>query len=153
MRKRTARPTRAGQVAGVQLKIGEIQNAGLREHITIINRGVMPQPMNGWVLATLRGGELYFFPNDLILLPKMAVSVHSGQHAKDMSLVAPREFQLVWTEKQVWNNRRDMAVLFDANGVESESWAVPPSVANGCCATAGHGASWTNPSAKPTNQF
>lgn len=125
MSKRSPRPTRVGQMDGVQVEISEIQNTGLREHITLINRGVMPQPMNGWALATLRGGELYFFSHDLILLPKMAVSVHSGLYAKAALSSTPREQHLVWTEEQMWNNRRDVAALFDANGVEIDCYAYP----------------------------
>ena len=125
MPKRTAQSTRTGQLSGVQLEISGIHNDGLRESVTLINRGTVVQPMGGWALATLRGERFYFFPDDLILRPGKMVTVHSGQDAPDMSSAAPHELQLVWAHEQMWNNGGDMAVLFDANGVEVDRYAYP----------------------------
>ena len=77
MRKRTAQPTRAGQLAGTQLRIVTIHNDGLRESITLANQGTLAQPMCGWA------------------------------------------------REQMWNNRGDVAVLFDSNGLEVDRYTYP----------------------------
>lgn len=119
MRKRTAQPTRAGQLTGTQLRIVTIHNDGLRESITVANQGTLAQPMCGWALATLRGERFYFFPDDVVMLPEMMVTIHSGQDALD---APPRD--LLWAREQMWNNRGDVAVLFDSNGLEKEIFAL-----------------------------
>lgn len=120
MRKRTAQPTRAGQLTGTQLRIVTIHNDGLRESITLANQGTLAQPMCGWALATLRGERFYFFPDDVVMLPEMTVTIHSGQDALD----APPS-DLLWTHEQMWNNRGDVAVLFDCDGLEVDRYAYP----------------------------
>lgn len=125
MRKRTAQPTRTGQVAGAQIKIGEVHNDALREHVTLINRGTLAQPLGGWALATLRGERLFFFPDDALLPPGGRLTVHSGQAAPRASRER-RDLHMLWTDAQMWNNRRDVAVLFDANGDEVDRFAYPP---------------------------
>jgi hypothetical protein len=122
MPKRTTRPTRSGQVAGAQIKIGEVHNEALCEYVVIVNQGTLPQPMGGWALATLRGERLFFFPDDAILPPGQMLTVHSGQGMPD-KLCTPHD--LLWTPEQVWNNRRDVAVLFDPDGWEVDRWAYP----------------------------
>ncbi|MEK7323946.1 MAG: lamin tail domain-containing protein [Chloroflexota bacterium] len=123
MRKRTAQPTRTGQMPGAQIKIAEVHNDALREHVTLVNRGTLAQPLGGWALATLRGERIYFFPDDMILRAGMRVAVHSGQDVPDRP---PHDLRLAWTREQMWNNRRDVAVLFDANGAEVDRCAYPP---------------------------
>jgi hypothetical protein len=120
MPKRIAQLTRVGQLAGTHLKIIDIYNDALREHVTIVNLGTQAQPMGGWVLASLRGEQFYTFPDDLILPPHMRVSLHSGEGALD----APPH-HLFWAVEQIWNNRGDVAVLFDANGFEVDRRAHP----------------------------
>jgi hypothetical protein len=126
MRKRTAQPTRTGQMTGAEIKIGEVHNDALHEHVTVVNRGTVAQPLGGWALATLRGERIFFFPDDLILRPGMRVTVHSG-HARPRAPATGRApLDLLWTDEQMWNNRRDVAVLFDANGDEMDRYAYPP---------------------------
>jgi hypothetical protein len=54
MPKRIAQPIHSGQLAGAHLKVGGIYNDGMHEYVTIVNQGTVPQPMRGWVLASLR---------------------------------------------------------------------------------------------------
>jgi len=108
-------------MAGARPRITGILNEALREHVTIVNGGTMAQPMAGWALASLRGKRVYAFPADLILLPGMEMTIHSGQEAHDHS-----PCDLLWTQEQVWNNRADTAVLFDAHGVEVDRVPYPP---------------------------
>lgn len=115
-----SQPTHAGELAGAQLEIIHVHNDGLRESVTIINRGTIAQPMSGWALATLRGGQVYTFPDDFTLLPGLKVFIHSGQGAPENS---PRG--LFWTHEQRWNNRSDTAILFDVHGLEVGRWVYP----------------------------
>ncbi|HEX9654476.1 MAG TPA: lamin tail domain-containing protein [bacterium] len=118
MPKRTAQPARAGQLAGVQIKIVGVYNHGLREHATIVNQGTVAQPLGGWVLVALRGNRHYFFPDDLFLLPGMKVFVHSGREALNNP-----PYHLFWTDEQMWSNRNDVALLFDHSGLEIDRCA------------------------------
>jgi hypothetical protein len=89
----------------MQLEISGIHNDDLRESATIVNLGTTAQPMSGWALATLRGGQVYMFPDDLILLPGAKVVIHSGQGAPENS-----PYELFWTREQRWNNQIDISL-------------------------------------------
>ena len=117
MRKRTARAKHSGQLAGTRIKIIQVYNHGLRENVTLANAGTMPQPLGGWALVSLRGGRVYPFPDNLILLPEMQVEIHSGQDA-----LGKPPLHLFWTDDQVWNNHGDVAVLFDPDGTEVDRY-------------------------------
>jgi len=118
--KQLSQPTRASELAGAQLEINGIQNDSLSESAIIVNRGTIAQPMCGWALATLRGGQVYTFPDDFILLPSLKVVIQSGQGALDNS---PHD--LFWTHDQRWNNQSDTAILFDIHGLEVDRWVYP----------------------------
>jgi len=118
--KQLSQPTRAGELSGVKLEISRVHNDGLCESVTIINRGTMAQPMSGWALATLRGGQVYTFPDDFILLPSLKVVIQSGQGAPENS---PHD--LFWTHDQRWNNQSDTAILFDIHGLEVDRSVYP----------------------------
>lgn len=118
MSKRTSQPIRTGQLAGAKIKIIGVFNSGLREHVSIINQGTVAQPLGGWALAALRGSRVYFFPDEVILMPGTKVFVHSGQDALNH---APQ--QLFWTDEQMWSNRNDVALLFDCSGLEIDRCA------------------------------
>ena len=135
MSKRTSTIVRIGQLKGAKLKIKAVKNDGLQEHVTIINRGTVVQPMSGWVLASLRGQAFYPFPDDLLFEPGMIVKVQSGQQEpkkeqKDWDLLE----NLFWTIGQVWNNHSDTAILFDANGLEIDRLPYPHERVNGSSA-------------------
>jgi hypothetical protein len=126
MSKRSSYIVNTGQLEGANLKIVAIHNNGLQESLTIINRGTVVQPMSGWVLASLRGQVFYSFPDDLILYANMIAIVHSGQQELQN---APTHHdvwrELFWTTDQVWNNHGDIAILFDANGLEIDRFSYP----------------------------
>src|SRR3989304_3347197 len=105
MGKRSAQPNCTGQLSGAKVIIKEVHNDALSESVTIANKGTVAQPLCGWVLATLRGEKFYAFPDDLVLRPKMAATIHSGQGAPDNSSdVLLWTEDLFWTEEQVWDN-------------------------------------------------
>lgn len=126
MSKRTSQIICIGQLKGAKLKIKAVKNDGLQEYATIINKGAVVQPMSGWVLASLRGQAFYSFPDDLMFEPGMIVKVQSGQ--KEPKKTHPDRgvwADLMWTIDQVWNNRGDTAILFDANGLEIDRHNYP----------------------------
>lgn len=115
-----------GQLQGAKLDIVTVYNDGLTESVTITNHGTVDQPMNGWVLASLRGQLFYVFPEALFLAPGASVKVHSGQQSSSQILQTdPLAIDLYWTNVQVWNNQGDTAVLFDAEGVEVGCYVYP----------------------------
>ena len=128
MSKRSSYVVQTGQLDGAKMIIEAVQNDGLQESVTIINRGTISQPMTGWVLASLRGQAFYLFPDDLILRPAWIIVIHSGQEEpqktqRDQAIQA----DLLWSTQQVWNNHSDTAILFDANGVEIDRYSYPHS--------------------------
>ncbi len=126
MSKQISQIVRIGQLKGAKLKIKAVKNDGLQEYAAIINRGTVAQPMSGWVLASLRGQTFYPFPDDLIFEPGMVVKVQSGQQEpKETNNMQGVWADLLWTVEQVWNNRGDTAILFDANGLEVDRHSYP----------------------------
>jgi len=125
MSKRTSQIICAGQLSGSKLKIIVVENNGLQESATLINKGTVAQPMSGWVLASLRGQVFYSFPDDLIFEPSMVVVVQSGQQESKKQNDQGIWANLLWTINQVWNNQSDTAILFDANGLEIDRHSYP----------------------------
>ena len=126
MSKRTSQTVYVGQLKGAKLKIKAVKNDGLHEYAAIVNRGTVAQPMSGWVLASLRGQTFYPFPDDLMFEPGMIVKVQSGQQEpKKTNNKLGVWADLLWTVEQVWNNRGDIAILFDANGLEVDRHSYP----------------------------
>lgn len=125
MGKRNAQLNCTGQLAGAKVVIKVVQNEALQEYVIIVNLGTIAQPMGGWALASLRGQEFYLFPDDLIILPKMMVAIHSGQGAHSGSTNYLFCKDLFWTEEQIWNNQGDIALLFEANGLEVDRYTYP----------------------------
>ncbi len=126
MSKQISQIVRIGQLKGAKLKIKAVKNDGLQEYAAIINRGTVAQPMSGWVLASLRGQTFYPFPDDLMFEPGMIVKVQSGQQEpKETNNKRGVWADLLWTVEQVWNNRGDIAILFDANGLEVDRHSYP----------------------------
>jgi hypothetical protein len=105
-------------LAGAKIKILGVYNHGLREHVAVVNRGTVAQPLAGWALVALRGNRFYFFPDDLILMPGMKVFIHSGQDALNKP-----PYHLFWTDEQMWSNRNDVALLFEHGGLEIDRCA------------------------------
>ena len=126
MSKRSSTIVRIGQLKGAKLRIKAVKNDGLQEYASIINRGTVAQPMSGWVLASLRGQVFYPFPDDLMLEPGMIVKIQSGQQEPQQTHPDRGVWaSLLWTIDQVWNNRGDTAILFDANGLEIDRHSYP----------------------------
>ena len=126
MSKRTSQTVYVGQLKGAKMRIKAVNNDGLQESATIINRGTVAQPMSGWVLASLRGQVFYPFADDLMFEPGMIVKVQSGQQEPKKTHNERGVWaSLLWTIDQVWNNHSDTAILFDANGLEIDRHNYP----------------------------
>lgn len=123
MPKQSVQPLRTAQLTGASIKIDWVRNDALREEVRITNEGTLAQPMSAWALASLLGERFFFFPEDLFLLPGKSVYVHSGQNQSETD--SSDHVHLVWTDEQVWNNRGDVAILFDAHGEEIDRFAYP----------------------------
>lgn len=123
MPKKTVQPLRTALLKGANIKIEWVRNDALREEVRITNEGTLAQPLSAWALASLFGERLFFFPEDLFLSPGNSVYVHSGQNQSKTGF--SDDIHLVWTDEQVWNNRGDVAVLFDAHGEEVDRFGYP----------------------------
>jgi hypothetical protein len=126
MSKKTSQMVEAGQLAGAKVSIKRIHNDGLQEAVLLQNLGTVAQPMGGWVLASFRGNSFFSFPADLNFLPGTTIIVYSGQPLeRQVQTGWSSTINLFWTNEQVWNNHGDMAIVFDADGVEVDRRAYP----------------------------
>lgn len=76
----------------------------------IRNEGDNDVDLSGWVLVSVQGDQRYTFAEGTILKAGESLAVLSGSNAKaDIG-------QVVWTEKNIWNNDYDPAELYDAAG-------------------------------------
>lgn len=130
MRKQRVQTPNAPQRNETQVEINRVDNYAQRESVRIVNWGAQAQPMGGWALASVRSGDIFVFPTNITLEPQAAITVHSGASARD----APPN-DLFWTDRQVWNNDGDMAVLFDPNGNEADRYIYPDERTVGSMAT------------------
>lgn len=76
----------------------------------IRNQGASPVDLTGWTLVSEVGDERFTFP-PLTLAPGASVEVVSGGSAVHDSPV-----RLRWTDRNIWNNAGDSALLLDAAG-------------------------------------
>jgi hypothetical protein len=109
-------------VEGARIVVKEVRNEGKAESIVIANEGHADQPLTGWALASLQGTQVFRFDDGLVLKPGSRITVTSGE---GVSHKPPEVFG--WTEENVWNNRGDVALLFDYEGEEAARFAYPAS--------------------------
>jgi hypothetical protein len=109
-------------VEGARIEIAEIRNAGLSETLVLANRGHADQPLTGWCLVSFGGTKVFRFPDGYVLGPGEAVKITSGE---DVAHHPPKI--LAWTDEAVWNNRGDVALLFDWEGEEVARHGYPAS--------------------------
>lgn len=113
-------PTVMHEAQGADLAISQVLVDSQVEEVTIRNYGELDQPLSGWALASFHGLEVYRFPEGTFVPAGDEIRVVSGQGARAQ---APRD--LLWTHDNVWNNRSDMALLFDNLGHEVGRFAYP----------------------------
>jgi len=108
------------QVEGARVRVKEVRNEGKSEAVVIVNEGHMEQPLTGWMLASVHGGQVFRFEDGFVLRPGASVTVTSGE-----GVAHKPPSVLGWTDENVWNNRGDIAFLFDYEGEEVSRFAYP----------------------------
>lgn len=83
------------------------------EWVEVWNGGREAVELTGWGLLSEQGNQRFSFPNGFVLAPGATVTITSGQAFADRPPLV-----LGWTERNVWNNSGDPAVLVDAEGRE-----------------------------------
>jgi len=112
----------------------EIQQLDLRrEAVTVINKSHADVDLSNWLLVSLTGAQSFTYPADTVLKPGATVTVWSGKDAESKNH-PPRS--LFWTKKYIWNDKGDVAAIYNANGMLVHSSVVhpvniPPSVPKG----------------------
>jgi micrococcal nuclease len=96
----------AGATTGVVIAMLDL--AG--ETVLIRNQGASPVDLAGWTLVSEVGNERFTLPQ-LTLAPGASVEVVSGGSA-----VNDPPVRLRWTDRNIWNNAGDSALLLDAAG-------------------------------------
>lgn len=92
-----------------KLVITNVDYAG--EVVTITNKDSKAMNMTGWTLVSVKGNQVYNFPDGYTLAAGKKVYVTSGKNAKEGS------GYLKWTTANVHNNDKDdPAELYDMNG-------------------------------------
>ena len=129
VRRSSSRPTPMKELEGAKIRIREVVNDGLSEAVVIANEGHMDQPLTGWALASLKGLRVFRFPDGFVLPPGGTVTVDGQVISREGVRHEPPK-ALGWTDEAVWNNRGDIAVLFDYQGEEVDRYAYPASIAD-----------------------
>ncbi len=93
------------------LEISNIIPSGSDETVEIRNNGPDGQSMNGWQLVSVRGTQIFTFPNGITLGVGQTLRIHSGPDAIDNP---PSD--LFWSTNFLWNNNGDKAELKDDQG-------------------------------------
>jgi len=108
------------KVPGADVVIEGVSADEFEEAVTIANRGQIDQPLTGWALATLHGGQVFEFPAGTFLPPGGQVRVLSGEQARP---AGRNEF--LWSREYLWSNESDTALLFDEKGHEVSRFTYP----------------------------
>lgn len=106
------------QVDGAKIEVSEVRNEGRSEAVVLVNLGHVDQPLTGWSLASLKGQRVFRFEDGFVLKAGSRVTVTSGDG------VAHRPPAILgWKDEPVWNNRGDVALVFDCDGEEVARFA------------------------------
>mgnify|MGYP001765491077 CR=1 FL=1 len=107
-------------VEGARIRISGVLNEGRSESVDLVNEGHAAQPMTGWALASFRGTRIFRFEDGFVLGPGKRVRITSGEgvHHSPPGVLG-------WTDETVWNNRGDVALLFDCDGEEVVRFVYP----------------------------
>lgn len=117
---RGSTPVSLRETPGADVVIDGVSADGLVESVTVANRGEIDQPLTGWALATLHGGQVFQFPDGTILPAGGEVRVLSGEQARPGA-----SNELLWSNESLWSDHSDTALLFDPKGHEVSRMAYP----------------------------
>ncbi|NMA64672.1 MAG: MBL fold metallo-hydrolase [Clostridiaceae bacterium] len=76
------------------------------ELVTIKNSSSKNISLKGWRLVSVEGNQVYYFPDSCIIKGGSKMTIASGKAEGDLK----------WTNKYIWNNKGDLAELYDSNG-------------------------------------
>jgi hypothetical protein len=77
------------------------------EYIEICNRGGAPVNLMGWRIFADKALSIFYFPS-YALDSGASVFVHSGPDAP-----ATKDNHLLWTDRYIWDNFEDRAILYN----------------------------------------
>ncbi len=118
--RRGSKPVAMPETPGADLAISDVSAGGFVEYVTIANRGQIDQPLSGWALASLHGGDVYLFPEGTTIGPGRRIRIVSGEEAQ-----AQGAGDLLWERRSIWSNRSDTVLLFDNLGREVKRFVYP----------------------------
>jgi len=79
------------------------------ETVSIKNTGSEPVDLSGWKLVSQKGNQIYYFPAGTVIETGETIKVMSGPGAQ------AGNNSLVWTNENIWNNKGDPGLLYDAD--------------------------------------
>jgi hypothetical protein len=107
------------------VRIQSVSNEPDHETVELVNRGTVPQLMDGWQLQGSLDDETlvddFKFPAGFVLEPGATVKIHSGPGGVD----APPT-DLFWTDLDVWDNAGETIYLYDAQLDLVDAYDWPP---------------------------
>lgn len=78
----------------------------VNEIVIIKNHSNTDIDMTGWKLISVKGNQVYNFPNNFILKAGASITIASGNSEGDLK----------WTNSNIWNNNGDPGELYDNKG-------------------------------------
>jgi hypothetical protein len=94
-----------------ELKIVSLIYKAQDEYVEIKNNGPGAESMDGWQIVSVKGSQIYTFPNGITFSVGQTVRIHSGPAAFNSP---PND--LLWTTSRIWRNKGDIAALLDNEG-------------------------------------
>ena len=102
---RTERMARRDLPQTLHLSLTEVDRK--RECVTIQNDSPEPARLDGCLLLSGRGHEMFFFPPDTVL--------EGGAQLRIVTESSDEDGDLLWPENSVWKKKGDPALLYDQN--------------------------------------
>ncbi len=82
----------------------------MRKSAIIMNKGVNIVDLSGWKLVDESANQSFVFPEGAKVLPDGMLQVASGSNEK------ATKFQMLWNNKDVWQDSNGHGVLYDKKG-------------------------------------
>lgn len=101
-------------VRGVFIQRLDLEN----ESVRVVNESGADIKMKGWYLESLTAFQLFAFPDNFVLKNGNSVRIVSGENANPNDNSPD---QLFWTNRHVWLNEDDQAVLISPSGKVAQS--------------------------------
>jgi len=79
------------------------------DYLVLRNSGTEPVDLTHWWMASQAGGDMLFFPSNMVLAPGGSLTISSGKHIEVS--------EMLWANKDAWSGKKDSAVsLYDSWG-------------------------------------